>query len=129
MWPNPRESFLCGDKFFQAEARLKNYHTKLSYIKPQYNLILKWEFFDSKIKLSHGFISFQRGWTSFFRNSTYLQSNEKKKKKKKNIWKEIKRVSVLKHKTWHHYVCKKKKCLHKKYKDFLFLMIIRAKGW
>ena len=52
----------------------------------------------------------------------------KKKRKKKEIFEKKLKASVLKHKTWHHYVCKKKKCLHKKYKDFQFLMI-RAKGW
>ena len=41
-------------------ACLKNYHTKLSYIEPRDNLVLKSKFFDSKIKLSHGLISFQR---------------------------------------------------------------------
>ena len=126
MWPNPRESFLCGDKFFQAEARLKNYNTKLSYIKPQY-ITWSWNQNFSTLRSSYLMVSFHfKEDGQVF--SVILPICKVMKKKKKEIFEKKLKASVFKHKTWHHYVCKKKKCLHKKYKDFQFLMI-RAKGW
>ena len=45
-------------------------------IEPRVEYQLKKFFLYSKINLSHGLIWFQRGeWTSFFRNSTHIQSN------------------------------------------------------
>ena len=52
------------------------YHRKLSH-KPLDNFILKPRLFDSKIKLFHGLVSFQRERTNFLRNSTHMQGNEK----------------------------------------------------
>ena len=47
-------------EFSQAEICLKNYfNTNLFYIKTQNNLIFQTKFFDCKIKLIHGLISFQ----------------------------------------------------------------------
>ena len=49
--------------------------------------------------------SFQRAWTSFFHNSTHMQS------------------SYCVDRKWHRYVYMKKKCLYKKYKHFQFSII------
>ena len=71
------------------EICLKHYHIELSYTAPRHNLVLKAKYFDSKIKLSHGLIIFQRERASFLRNST-MQRNEKK------FINKIERISVLK---------------------------------
>ena len=41
------------------------------------------------MNLSHGLISFQKERTSFLRNSTHMQGNDK------SIWNKIKKISVL----------------------------------
>ena len=64
-------------KLFQVKTCLKNHHTKLSYIEPRQNVVLKSNFFDSKVTLSHCLILFQRERKSFLRTST-MQRNEKK---------------------------------------------------
>ena len=63
---------------FLSHITEKNYHRKSSYAKPQDNLILKSIFLNSKIRLFHGLVSFQKERTSFFCNSTHMQGNEKK---------------------------------------------------
>ena len=56
---------------------VKSYNTRLSNVKPQDNLILKSKFLNSKIKLSHVLVSFQRESIYFFRISTHMQVNGK----------------------------------------------------
>ena len=56
----------------------ENYPTKLCYLGPQDNLIFKSKFFESKFKLSHVLISFQRTRTGFLNNFTHIQGTEKK---------------------------------------------------
>ena len=86
---------------------LENNHSKLSYTDPQNNFVFKLKFFDLKIKLTYFKVSQQV-------SSVILSCKEINK----NIWKKIKRGSVLiKNGTIYAYM---KNWLHRKYKDFQF---------
>ena len=102
-------------KFSQVETCPKNYHTKLSYTKPGNSLIKKSKFLDSKIRLFHGLISFQRGWRNFLHSYTHIQNT---KKYQRENYKDF-----CADKKWHYYVVKKKKYLRKSYKGFQLIMM------